>query len=80
VLATEEGTRLSELTTQSARQIRVITQQQQTGTEQVSHSMDGASQQLSQTVAGIAETTRAMKALTELSEQLRGRLSAFKLD
>jgi methyl-accepting chemotaxis protein len=80
VLATEEGTRLSELTTQSARQIRLITQQQQTGTEQVSRSMDGASQQLSDTVSGIADTTQAMKALTELSEQLGGRLGAFKLD
>src|SRR4029077_20627123 len=33
VLATEEGTKLADATTEMARQIRLITQQQQTGTE-----------------------------------------------
>src|SRR5205823_4647601 len=39
VTATEEGRKLAEGTTDSARQISMVTQQQRTGTEQVTESM-----------------------------------------
>ena len=39
IMATDEGRRLADSTTESARQITLVTQQQRTGTEQVSQSM-----------------------------------------
>ncbi|MGE3854328.1 MAG: methyl-accepting chemotaxis protein, partial [Planctomycetota bacterium] len=48
VLATEEDMKLGAETTESAKRITFITQQQQTGTEQVSRSMDEISELLNQ--------------------------------
>jgi methyl-accepting chemotaxis protein len=79
VLATEEGTKLADATTEMARQIRLITQQQQTGTEQVTQSMDEAAGQLAQTVSGIKQMTDSMQSLTALAGRLTELVRSFRL-
>jgi methyl-accepting chemotaxis protein len=59
--ATEEGRRLAESTTDSARAITSVTQQQRTGTEDVSRSMAEIEGLLAQSVS----TTRRTRALAE---------------
>lgn len=71
VMATEEGTNLSEKTTDSALKITLITQQQQTGTEQVTQSMDELSTLISQGVSGTRQLSHAAAELVKLSEDLR---------
>ncbi len=67
-------------TTDSARQIALITQQQQTGTEQVTQSMDEIRDLLNQTVIGSKESTEAAQELMQLSEMLRVLVFNFKLN
>ena len=71
VMATEEGTNLSEKTTDSALKITLITQQQQTGTEQVTQSMDELSTLISQGVSGTRQLSHAAGEMVQLSEDLR---------
>jgi len=80
VMAAEEGMSLSKQTNDSARQIALITQQQQTGTEQVTQSMDEIRDLLNQTVVGSKESTEAAQELMALSEQLRILVFNFKLN
>lgn len=80
VLATEDGTKLASDTTRSARQISLIIQQQQTGTEQVSKAMDDVSQIAQQTASASKQALRTTKELTELSEQLEALVNRFQLD
>lgn len=80
VTAAEEGMKLSEHTTDSARQITLITQQQQIGTEQVTQSMDEVNELLMQAVVGGKESTTAAQELMQLSERLRFLVFKFKLD
>jgi methyl-accepting chemotaxis protein len=80
VVATEDGTKLASDTTRSARQISLIIQQQQTGTEQVSKAMDDVSQIAQQTAAASKQSLRTTKELTELSEQLDGLVNRFTQD
>jgi methyl-accepting chemotaxis protein len=61
VMATEEGRRLAESTTESARLITTVTQHQRTGTEQVSRSMAEIAGVLSQSV----DATRRARSLAE---------------
>ncbi len=78
-VATEQGARLADQTTQSARQIRVITHQQQAGTEQVSQSMSDATMHLAQSTNGMSQIAAAMKSLTDLSVQLNDTVKVFKI-
>ena len=71
---------LSKHTTDSARQISLITQQQQTGTEQVTQSMEEIRDLLNQSVVGSKESTEAARELLQLSERLRVLVFNFKLD
>lgn len=71
VMATEEGTNLSEKTTESALKITLITQQQQSGTEQVTQSMDELSALISQGVAGTRQLSLAATELVHMAEDLR---------
>jgi len=79
VMATEEGIKLSKQTTDSARQISLITQQQQSGTAQVTQSMDELSGLLGQSVVTSKESTTAAQELMQLSEHLRFHVFSFKL-
>jgi methyl-accepting chemotaxis protein len=63
VQASRDGTHLSEETTNSAREIALVTQQQRTATEQVRVSMDEMTQLLNHTMANINQTTREAVAL-----------------
>lgn len=71
VMATEEGTNLSEKTTESALKITLITQQQQSGTEQVTQSMDELSALISQGVVGTRQLSHAATELVRMAEDLR---------
>ena len=65
VIATEDGTKQASDTTRSARQIALIIQQQQSGTEQVSKAMDDVSQIAQQTAKSSSDpsTQRQMTTL-----------------
>ncbi|MBA2663085.1 MAG: methyl-accepting chemotaxis protein [Bradymonadaceae bacterium] len=79
VMATEDGSRLSERTTESALKISLITQQQQSGTEQVTQSMDELSHLINQGVAGTRQVTLAATELANLSQDLGAVVSKFRL-
>jgi methyl-accepting chemotaxis protein len=79
VLATEEGVKLSLETTSSAEVIRMTSQQQQTGTEQVTGSMNEITDFLSQTLSGVRQNTGAVGELSKRASRLRELLSGYKL-
>lgn len=79
VVATEDGSRLSEKTTETALKISLITQQQQSGTEQVTQSMDELSHLINQGVAGTRQVTLAASELTRLSQELGQLVQRFRL-
>jgi methyl-accepting chemotaxis protein len=80
VLATEETTKLSSDTTRSARQIVLIVNQQQAGTEQVTRAMEDVAHVARQTAAGGKEIVASTRDLTQLSERLRSIVDQFVLD
>lgn len=77
--ATDEGTRMSENTTDNALKITLITQQQKSGTEQVTQSMDDLSELINQGVAGTRQVTIAAVELVDLAESLRELVDQFQL-
>ena len=79
VMATEQGSRLSERTTDTALQISLITQQQQSGTEQVTQSMEELSHLINQGVSGTRQVTTAATELANSSEMLRGLVNKFEV-
>jgi methyl-accepting chemotaxis protein len=79
-MANEQGRKLADETTESARQITLVTQQQRTGTEQVSQSMRDISAGLTQSVAAardVRSSAEVLKAHADRLEQIVGR---FRLD
>lgn len=80
VMATEEGSNLSERTTESALKITLITQQQQSGTEQVTQSMDELSTLINQGVAGMRQVTSAADELVNTSDSLQTIVEQFELE
>lgn len=79
VLSTEEGTKLAQTATQSARQISIITQQQRSSAEQASRAMDDISEVASQVASGSSQTLRATEALAGLSSRLSEATARFTL-
>jgi methyl-accepting chemotaxis protein len=79
VMATEEGTSLSEKTTDSALKITLITQQQQSGTEQVTQSMEELSTLINQGVAGTQQVTIAASELVRMSGELREHVEGYRV-
>ncbi|OIP38868.1 MAG: hypothetical protein AUK47_10885 [Deltaproteobacteria bacterium CG2_30_63_29] len=79
VLATEEATKLASDTTQSARRINLIVQQQQSGTEQVSTALDDIHTVAQQTVAGSQQTVDATREMVTLSENLKALVGRFQV-
>lgn len=80
VLAIEEGTKLAQETTRSAGQIRLVTQQQESATQQVTENMIDAAQRVQQTVAGVRQSTAAMESLAELATQLNELLHDLRVE
>lgn len=78
VMATEEGTSLSERTTESALKITLITQQQQSGTEQVTTSMEELSSLINHGVSGMRQVTTAASELVAVAEDLRVMVEEFR--
>src|SRR5699024_6232085 len=72
-------TRMSENTTDNALKITLITQQQKSGTEQVTQSMDELSELINQDVAGTQQVTVAAGELVDLAESLRNLGDKFQL-
>lgn len=78
VLATEEGTKRASNTASSARQISLIIQQQRSGTEQVTVSMDEISRVIRSSVVASAQVGDAATQLTELSGRLQQLVQRFE--
>jgi methyl-accepting chemotaxis protein len=80
IMATEEGRRLAESTTESARQITLVTQQQRTGTEQVSQGMRDVTVALTQSVAAASQIRASTEALKTQADRLAEMVGRFRLD
>jgi methyl-accepting chemotaxis protein len=80
IMATEEGRRLAESTTESARQITLVTQQQRTGTEQVSQGMRDITAALTQSVAAASQIRASTEALKTQADRLAEMVGRFRLD
>ena len=79
VLATEQGVKLSLETATSAEMIRLTSQQQQSGTEQATHSMNEMSELIQQNVSGARQNTRAVEGLGTRASRLQELLSVYNL-
>lgn len=80
VMTTEEGRKLADSTTGSARQITLLTQQQRSGTEQVSQSVTQISALLSQSVASAHQTRSAAEELKGQADRLAELVAKFRID
>ncbi len=80
VLATEESTKLTSDTTRSARQIALIIQQQQSGTEQVAAAMDEVTLIAQQTAAASKQIVASSTDMLDLCEQLQGLVNRFTIE
>jgi methyl-accepting chemotaxis protein len=80
VMATEESKKLAYSTTEAARQITLVTQQQRSGTEQVSQSVKEIAQVLSQAVAATTETRTSAEDLKTQADQLAGLVRRFQFN
>jgi methyl-accepting chemotaxis protein len=80
IMATEEARRLAESTTESARQITLVTQQQRTGTEQVSQGMRDITAALAQSVSAATQIRNSTEALKGQADRLSEIVSMFRLE
>ncbi len=79
VLATEETNKLSIDTTKSTRQISLIIQQQQSGTDQVTTAMDDVVQIASHTAASSKQIVSASEEAQQLVGSLQSVVSRFRI-
>ncbi|MEN9581384.1 MAG: hypothetical protein RJA70_4393 [Pseudomonadota bacterium] len=79
VLATEESLKLATDTTRWARQIGLIIQQQQTGTEQATNAMEDVGEVAAQTVSGSKQIVDSATDLMNLSQTLQALVGRFKV-
>ena len=79
VNATERGLSLAEETTRSAETIRMTSQQQQSGTEQATHSMLEIADLLAQSVNSSKQSTTAVADLSERASRLQNLLRRYQL-
>lgn len=79
VSSAEDATQIASNTTQSARRIHLIAQQQQRGTEQVSVAMNGVRTVAQRTVDGTRQTIAATRQLIELSSRLQSLVDRFRV-
>lgn len=77
VLATEEGIKLAGATTDSAREISRVIQEQQSGIEQVTLAMNDVTKVAHATVAANRDVTSAISDLLHLSRELQKEVEAF---
>jgi methyl-accepting chemotaxis protein len=79
VIATEESTRLAEGTTESARQINLVTQQQRSGTEQAGQSMRDVASMITQSLAATQQVRSLAEDLKVQADNLNGLVARFRL-
>lgn len=78
VMATEESRRLAQGTTEAARQITFVTQQQRSGTEQVSQSVKGITDVVTQAVSATAQTRTSAERLKAQADRLTDLVRRFE--
>jgi methyl-accepting chemotaxis protein len=79
VMATEESRRLAEGTTEAARQITFVSQQQRSGTEQVSQSVKNIAEVVTQTVSATSQTRTSAQLLKQQADGLAEMVRRFEL-
>ncbi len=79
VLATEESSTLAEGTTESARQINLVTQQQRSGTEQAGQSMRDVASMITQSLAATQQVRSLAEDLKVQADNLNGLVARFRL-
>jgi methyl-accepting chemotaxis protein len=80
VRATEEGRQLAESTTESAREITLVTQRQRSATEQVSQTMSQIANVLSTSLANTQQTRSSAELLKSQSAELQRVIGRFRLN
>lgn len=79
VIATEESTTLAEGTTESARQINLVTQQQRSGTEQAGQSMRDVASMITQSLAATQQIRSLAENLKVQADNLSAVVARFRL-
>lgn len=79
VLATEESSTLAAGTTESARQINLVTQQQRSGTEQAGQSMRDVASMITQSLAATQQVRSLAEDLKVQADNLTTLVSRFRL-
>ncbi len=79
VIATEESTTLAEGTTESARQINLVTQQQRSGTEQAGQSMRDVASMITQSLAATQQVRSLAEDLKVQADNLNALVARFRL-
>lgn len=77
VMATEESKKLAHNTTDAARQITFVTQQQRTGTEQVSASIKNIAEVVSQAASATSQTRTSAESLKVQADRLAEIVKGF---
>lgn len=80
MMATEDSKKLAASTTDAARQITLVTQQQRSGTEQVLQSVREISETLTQSVAAMAQTRASAEQLKSQADKLSSLVRAFRIE
>jgi methyl-accepting chemotaxis protein len=78
VMATEESTKLADGTTESARQISLVTQQQRSGTEQAGVSMRDVASMITQSLSATQEIRALAGTLKQQADGLTALVSRFR--
>jgi methyl-accepting chemotaxis protein len=79
VMATEESKRLAEGTTEAARQITFVSQQQRSGTEQVSQSVKNIAEVVTQAVSATTQTRTSAELLKRQADGLSELVRRFEV-
>ncbi|HEY0190316.1 MAG TPA: methyl-accepting chemotaxis protein [Kofleriaceae bacterium] len=80
MMATENSKKLAASTTDAARQITLVTQQQRSGTEQVLQSVREIAETLTQSVAAMAQTRASAEQLKSQADNLSSLVRAFRIE
>jgi methyl-accepting chemotaxis protein len=80
MMATEDSKKLAASTTDAARQITLVTQQQRSGTEQVLQSVREIAETLTQSVAAMAQTRASAEQLKGQADKLSSLVLAFRIE
>lgn len=78
VTSVDSATRLASETSDAARRISVVTQQQRSSTEQVAGAMEDIATVAKQVATASSQTLEALEDLMSLSEQLNGLVGSFR--